>query len=247
MTGDQPNVGLGMPVITTTDLEAASAPVALLPIGSFEQHGPYPPLVTDTLIATVISDAISHQHNAFQLPTVAFGCSHEHSNFAGTVSISSTTLTNIVEDVIDSLASQGIRALIIVNAHGGNYVLSNIVQKASTQGQLRVGLFPSREDWTEARESAGITSTSHDDMHAGELETSILLAAHPNFVRDGWQTADHSAPDRRHLTTVGISAYTDSGVIGYPSRASAEKGRAVVEHLGKAAGDLITLLVEPPA
>lgn len=61
------------------------------------------------------------------------------------------------------------------------------------------------------------------------------------------QTADHSASDRRHLTTVGTSAYTDSGVIGYPSRASAEKGRAAIEHLGKAAGDLITLLVEPRA
>jgi creatinine amidohydrolase len=84
-------------------------------------------------------------------------------------------------------------------------------------------------------------------MHAGELETSILLAAHPGYVRDGWQTADHSATDRRHLTTVGMTAYTDSGVIGYPSRASAEKGRAVIEHLGKAAGDLITLLVEPHA
>jgi creatinine amidohydrolase len=69
----------------------------------------------------------------------------------------------------------------------------------------------------QAREAADITSTSHDDMHAGELEASILLAAHPGYVRDGWQTADHSATDRRHLTTVGMSAYTDSGVIGYPS------------------------------
>jgi creatinine amidohydrolase len=57
------------------------------------------------------------------------------------------------------------------------------------------------------------------------------------YVRDGWQTADHSATDRRHLATVGMSAYTDSGVIGYPSRASAEKGRAVIDHLGKAAAD----------
>jgi creatinine amidohydrolase len=84
-------------------------------------------------------------------------------------------------------------------------------------------------------------------MHAGELETSILLATHPRHVRDGWRTADHSATDRRHLTTVGMSAYTDGGLIGYPSRASAEKGRAVIAHLGKAAADLITLLVEPPA
>lgn len=157
------------------------------------------------------------------------------------------TLSNIVSDIVDSLRSQRILGLIIVNAHGGNYVLSNVVQEANAQVQLRIGLFPSREDWTDAREAAGITRTSHDDVHAGELETSILLATHPSYVHDGWRTADHIASDRRHITTVGISAYTDSGVIGYRSRGSAEKGRAVIEHLGKAAGDLITLLVEPPA
>jgi creatinine amidohydrolase len=232
---------------TTTDPIVTGAPVALLPIGSFEQHCPYLPIVTDTLIAIVISESISLQHNTFQLPALAFGCSHEHAQFPGTVSISAATLTNIVNEVVDSLRSQGILGLIVVNAHGGSYVLSNVVQQANAGGQVRVGLFPSREDWTEARHAAGITTTAHDDMHAGELETSILLATHPGHVRDGWQTADHSVTDPRYLTTVGMSAYTDSGVIGYPSRASAEKGRAVIDHLGKVAGDLITLLVEPHA
>lgn len=246
MTHHQGEIGLDMPTTTTEDSEPEAA-LALLPIGSFEQHGPYLPLVTDTLIATAIADSISRQHNVFQLPTLAFGCSHEHADFPGTVSISATTLNSIVNDLIDSLNSQGTRGLVIVNAHGGNYVLSNAVQEANTKGDIRVGLFPSREVWTEAREAAGITSTNHDDMHAGELETSILLATHPGHVRDGWQTADHSAPDRRHLTTVGMSAYTDSGVIGYPSRATAEKGLAVLNHLGKAVGELIALLVDPHA
>ena len=78
--------------------------------------------------------------------------------------------------------------------------------------------------------------------HAGELETSILLAVHSNYVRGGWQGHDHIAPDRRYLTTVGIGAYTTSGVIGYPSRATAAKGQAVLDHLGQAAHALITLL-----
>jgi creatinine amidohydrolase len=246
MTDDQGKFGSNVPSATTTD-RSTEAPVALLPIGSFEQHGPYLPLVTDTLIASVISDSISIQHNVFQLPPLAFGCSHEHVEFAGTVSISASTLGMIVDDVIDSLVGQGILALIIVNAHGGNYVLSNIVQENNSRGEVRVGLFPSKEDWADARQAAGITSSAHDDMHAGELETSILLATHPSHIRDGWQNADHAATDRRYLTTVGMGAYTDSGVIGYPSRATAEKGRAVIDHLGKAAGDLITLLVEPRA
>jgi len=109
-----------------------------------------------------------------------------------------------------------------------------------------LGLYPSREDWTEARTAAGITSTNHDDMHAGELETSILLAAYPRYLRSGWDIADHSASDRRYLTTVGINAYTPTGVIGYPSRATDAKGHALLDHLGRHADTLITLLTGPP-
>ena len=90
MTHDQGEIGLDMPTTTTVD-SRTRAPVALLPIGSFEQHGPYLPLVTDTLIATAIADSISSQHSVFQLPVLAFGCSHEHADFSGTVSIAATT------------------------------------------------------------------------------------------------------------------------------------------------------------
>jgi hypothetical protein len=61
-------------------------------------------------------------------------------------------------------------------------------------------------------------------MHAGELETSILLAAHPAEIREGWQSSDHTASDRRYLTTLGINAYTTSGVIGYPARPKCREG-----------------------
>ena len=79
-------------------------------------------------------------------------------------------------------------------------------------------------------------------MHAGELETSILRAAYPNYVRDGGNATDHAAPDRRYLSTLGISAYTDNGVIGQPSQATKEKGLSAINHLGAAAGTLIELL-----
>jgi creatinine amidohydrolase len=87
-----------------------------------------------------------------------------------------------------------------------------------------------------------MTSSSHEDMHAGELETSILLAYYPDHLRPGWHTSDHTHADRRHLTTLGMHAYTDTGVIGQPSLANADKGRAVLDHLAKAAHPLIALL-----
>jgi creatinine amidohydrolase len=232
-----------LPTITTTDAGTAQAGVAVLPVGSFEQHGPCLPLVTDTLIATAIAAAVANHHqNVFQLPAITYSCSHEHAAFPGTISISATTLSAVVADIAESCAQQGITALIIINAHGGNAVLTNVVQQANVHGPLRVGLYPSREDWAETRVAARISSSNHDDMHAGELETSVLLAAYPDYVRGGWDTTDRNAPDRRYLTTLGISAYTRTGVIGQPSQATKEKGLGALSHLGAAAGTLIGLL-----
>ncbi len=242
MTERRVPAGQILPATTTTDHDTVHAAVAVLPVGAFEQHGPYLPLVTDTLISSAIACAISAHHKVFQLPPITFACSHEHAAFPGTVSISPTTLAAVVTDIATSLAHQGTSGLIVVNAHGGNYVLANVVQQANTEGTISVGLYPSRDDWNEARQAADITSSGHDDMHAGELETSILLAAQPAYLRDGWDTTDHVVTDRRYLTTLGVQAYTTSGVIGYPSRATADKGNTVLDHLGQAAGTLIGLL-----
>ena len=233
-----------LPTNVTTDPEVVDARLAVLPIGSFEQHGPHLPLVTDTLIAVAIADGIANRYDALHLPPVTFSCSHEHSYFAGTVSVSAATLAAIVTDIARSLQRQGIRRLLIVNGHGGNYVLSNLVQQAALEGGIRVGLFPTREDWNEARQAAGMTSDSHEDMHAGELEVSILLAVFPDVVREGWEHDDHTADDRRHLSVLGMSAYTKTGVIGRPSLGSPEKGRAALDHLVGAAQHTLRILDE---
>jgi creatinine amidohydrolase len=140
-----------------------------------------------------------------QLPPVTLSCSHEHSAWPGTTSISAATLFSVVNDVADSVTRSGLSALVLVNAHGGNYVLSNIVQEANAKG-TRMALFPSAQDWKDARAAAQLESSMHEDMHAGEIETSILLHSHPELVKDGYQTADWVADDRRYLLTEGLSA-----------------------------------------
>ncbi len=129
----------------------------------------------------------------------------------------------------------------LVNAHGGNYVLSNIMQEANANG-TRMARFPSAQNWKDARVAAQLEPSMHEDMHAGEIETSILLHSHPELVKDGYQTADWVADDRRHLLTQGLSAYTTSGVIGRPSLSSANKGKAVLASLIHSFADVLQIL-----
>lgn len=129
----------------------------------------------------------------------------------------------------------------VVNAHGGNYVLSNVVQEANAAGRT-MALFPTREDWQQARSAAELASPMHEDMHAGEIETSILLHACPEVVRPGYRDADHIANDRRHLLIKGVRAYTETGVIGRPSLATAEKGKAVLSSLVDGFAGVMNLL-----
>lgn len=235
-----------LPTTASPDAAVVEPRVAVLPIGAFEQHGPHLPLATDTLVAVAISNAIADVASVRQLPPVTIGCSHEHATFPGTLSISAATLTAIVTDVASSLRGQGIEHLIVVNGHGGNYVLSNVVQQANAERLRSMALYPNRVDWDEARTAAGITTTAHEDMHAGELEASILLAAWPDYIRAGWQEAwsddDHAAAERRHLLTVGMDAYTSTGIIGSPSLATEAKGRQALQTLGQNAVKVVEIL-----
>ena len=213
-----------LPSQTSLEVGAAGYDVAVLPIGSFEQHGSHLPLSTDSLIAAAIAEAIATRYGLFRLAPVTFGCSHEHASFPGTVSISASTLATLVDDIRSSLAQQGIERLVIVNGHGGNYVLSNIVQEANTS-RPTVALFPGRDDWESARRQAGMESSHHDDMHGGELETSIMLSQYPELTRAAEQAVDVSMAERPFLSLLGMSAYTESGIIGFPTRATASKGQ----------------------
>jgi creatinine amidohydrolase len=233
-----------MTMATAKDEADRDAQVALLPVGSFEQHGDYLPLATDTIIASVITRSLAREYPSLVLPPITISCSHEHAGWRGTVSISARTLHRVVADIAESLAEAGVHRLVLVNGHGGNYVLANIAQEASVRGP-RMAVFPQGRDWDRVRREAGLETSAHDDMHAGELETSILLATYPEVIRPGNDTADWSADERPHLLTLGMSAYTKSGVIGRPSLGTATKGRTALASLVRSFAALYAVLSEP--
>ncbi|MCM3810048.1 creatininase family protein [Streptomyces sp. DR7-3] len=240
-SGTRPQTGKVLPTRTTEEVRADGADVAVLPIGSFEQHGAFLPLATDTVIACTIADEIAAAHPVLHLPPVTISCSHEHTAWPGTVSLSAATLYAVVRDIADSLRRSGVRGLILVNGHGGNYVLRNIVQESAAT-DFRMALFPGSADWDGARTRAGVRTPSNTDMHAGELETSILLHAHPELVRPGHETSDWISDDRKHLLTLGMPAYTESGVIGRPSEASADKGKELLAGLVESFAEYLSLV-----
>ncbi|MEU8348344.1 MULTISPECIES: creatininase family protein [unclassified Streptomyces] len=230
-----------LPADTTEDVRAAGARIAVLPVGSLEQHGPYLPLVTDTLIACSVARGLAAAYPVQLLPPLTVSCSHEHEDWPGTVSISAATLHAVVGDIAASLRRSGVRGLVLVNGHGGNHVLRNVVQESAGTG-TRTALFPGPGDWDAARKRAGVLTPSYRDMHAGEVETSILLHDHPELVLPGYEASDWIADDRKHLLTLGMRGYTDSGVIGCPSAASADKGRELLAGLTECFAAYVELL-----
>jgi creatinine amidohydrolase len=107
---------------------------------------------------------------------------------------------------------------------------SNIVQEANV-GRPVMTLFPTHEDWETARTAAGLATDSHDDMHAGEIEVSLLRHVAPDLVKPGVEDSDHHAVSRKLLLTHGMVAYTSSGVVGAASKGTSDKGRLVLDSL----------------
>ncbi|MBM9504563.1 creatininase family protein [Actinacidiphila acididurans] len=229
---------------TSSDERRRGKAVAVLPVGSFEQHGEHLPLITDTAIACLIARRIADDHGLFLLPPVTISCSHEHAHMPGTVSISAATLYAMVNDIWRSLEAAGTPGLLIVSGHGGNYVLSNVVQELNVNGP-RLALFPGSEDRARARRDAATESGPGEDMHGGEFEVSLLLHGAPHLVRDGIETTDHVAVDRPHLLTLGMAGYTTTGVIGRPSLATAAKGEALLASLSRSAAAHLALIDGP--
>ncbi len=225
----------------------SGATTVILPLGATEQHGPHLPLATDTIRAAAMADLLAERlPGSLVAPTLPFGCSDEHAGFAGLIGLDHETLARVVLDIARRLAGWGVRRLVILSAHGGNgEALENALMllrrelpdlEARTNGNLEtiapVLLEVARRD--------GI-SASDMGLHAGESETSEMLRLRPDLVRlddsaPGFTGDMEAVPDE--LREGGLQAVTETGVLGDPTRAEAERG---ARYLDAIAEDLAAL------
>ena len=220
----------------------------VLALGATEQHGPHLPLGTDALIGDSAARAVAERLDAFVAPTVRVGCSEHHLAFAGTLSISTETFAAIVRDLVASVGRHGFARLILLPTHGGNFgPLAAAMEGVEPVEGLEVVALTDLSILTE-----GTTAMSADQgvspaeagVHAGEWETSLLLALHPELVRmeraeEGY-TGD-LALGLRQAFGEGIDTLADNGVFGDPRSAQADSGSAYLDRLT----DLIVERVRP--
>ena len=208
-----------------SDPELKGARKAIVPVGSMEQHGPHLPVSTDALIAEHVAKKVAPLVGAVVLPAIVYGVSFEHRPLFN-VSVRKGTLTATVSDVCASLAASGFTQIIILNGHHGNIsALKNVVQdlrgKIPKSASVHVMHY-----WRAMKDELG---------HAGDAETSLVLAIAPELVAmnravPGAKKPPKSASISRPGSFIRM---TGNGVWGDPRAASAEKGNLLLKEITK--------------
>ena len=226
--------------------------VVILPIGAIEQHGPHLPTITDTLQVTQVLDAtlarLPEAVKAWALPPLNYGKSNEHTGFPGTISLSASTLLAVLHDIADSVKTAGFRRLAFLNGHGGNMALLEVAARDIRVRTnllcfcLQPGLFVNPPfPITPEEQRFG--------FHAGELETSLMLALAPELVHMD-KASRHFAPFPETETPLfffGAAAtawlsrdWSPTGVFGDATLGTAEKGQAIIEAAAERLAALLT-------
>ncbi len=217
--------------------------VAVLPVGTIEQHGPHMPLVTDVLTATETSRLAVEQipEQAVLMPSVYYSFNEHHMDFPGTIAIRGETIVQYVTDIGVSLARHGFRKILLVNGHGSNVPFLDIAARQITVRTEAISAMASwwslipRELLSELRESEYPGGMAH----GCELETSVLLHLRPDLVQ--FEKARRDIPSRPSrfffwdLQTPSpinfqewFSRYSETGTLGDPTKATKEKGEKFV-------------------
>jgi len=205
--------------------------LALIPLGSFEQHGPHAPMGTDTFISMEICNRLARKLGGVVLPPVGYGVSSEHIDFPGTITVSPVTLCNLIDDIVISLTASGFTKIAIINGHRSNErhlraLRDKIVSKIDRGITVLVFSY-----WDKLPEKKRIKLYSPESgLHANEYETSIISAILPNKVKKLKDIRNFPVISQEEFRDIDERKFRDlikgsNGVWGDPERASINKGR----------------------
>lgn len=234
---------------TTREVEAAKPEVALLPLATMEQHGDHLPVGTTTLVLDTIAYGVGEAlpGSVYLLPTMPLGTSDLHMSAPGTIALGWETLAGVLRDLVESLRAQGIPQVAVLvglgNASSGTaWPVDNFIAKTAVR-QLNYDHPEPQVIWVQpfgvaGRELVSIFETADEEVHAGEVVTSVMLHLFPELVKGSGK--DHvPAMGEEFLNYTRFSALCPGGVWGYPSLASAEKGALALETVVRCTADYI--------
>jgi creatinine amidohydrolase len=204
---------------TFDDIAQARPEIAIIPIGAVEQHSYHLPLATDYLIAQALSQRVAERlDRCYLLPTLPYSCSREHCDFVGTVWLKPSTLAAIIEDLVGALHHSGISRVVILVAHGGNWIVKPTVREIDLDRRGVSVIFHTPSGFM-------VEQGEFADLHAGASETALMLHLRPDLVH-----MDRAKPDfapsqgREFFDYTGIGGVSPTGIWGAPSKATAEQG-----------------------
>jgi creatinine amidohydrolase len=225
--------------------------VMILPVGSTEAHGPHLPLATDVIISEEMSTRaaaklVARGIEAYVLPAIAYSVTDFSADFAGTVSIKKETATALLRDICVSLYAQGARLIVIANSHLEPEHIESI-NAAIAEVQRESGRAVAFPDKRRRRWAERLTEEfRRGDCHAGSYETSLVMAARPDLVRE--RVRSNLEPVRISIADKireGARSFTEAGgsqaYFGDPRAASREEGESTYDALSDM---IVTAVVE---